>query len=59
LIPWVEEPVMVTPEVVVAMSMAVTSCGSRAGASRFLTGLVACLATHDGVPTVARAAWWR
>ena len=27
------------------------------GASRFLTGLVTCLTTHDGIPAVARAAW--
>jgi hypothetical protein len=32
------------------------SCGSVTGASRFLTGLVTCLATHDGIPAVARAA---
>jgi hypothetical protein len=25
------------------------------GASRFLTGLVTCFATHDGIPAVARA----
>jgi hypothetical protein len=29
------------------------------GASRFLIGLVTCFATHDGIPTVARAAWRR
>ena len=28
-------------------------CGSAAGASRFLTGLVTCFATHDGIPAVA------
>jgi hypothetical protein len=28
----------------------------RAGASRFLIGLVTCFATHDGSPAVARAA---
>jgi hypothetical protein len=33
------------------------SCSSMAGASRFLTGLVTCFATHGGIPTVARAAW--
>ena len=32
------------------------SCGSVTGASRFLTGLVTCFATHDGIPAVARAA---
>ena len=32
------------------------SCGSLTGASRFLTGLVTCFATHDGIPAVARAA---
>jgi hypothetical protein len=32
------------------------SCGSRAGASRFLIGLVTCFATQDGIPVVARAA---
>ena len=31
-------------------------CGSVTGASRFLTGLVTCFATHDGIPAVARAA---
>ena len=31
-------------------------CGSRAGASRFLIGLVTCLATHGGMPAVAPAA---
>jgi hypothetical protein len=31
--------------------------GSGAGASRFLTGLVACFATHGGIPAVARTAW--
>ncbi len=31
------------------------SSGSAAGASRFLTGLVTCFATHDGIPAVARA----
>ena len=30
--------------------------GSTTGASRFLTGLVTCFATHDGIPAVARAA---
>jgi hypothetical protein len=30
-----------------------------AGASRFLTGLVTCFATHDGISAVARAAWRR
>ena len=34
-------------------------CGSVAGASRFLIGLVTCFATHDGIPAVARAAWRR
>src|SRR5215472_11672218 len=34
------------------------SCGSVTGASRFLTGLVTCFATHEGIPAVARA-WWR
>ena len=29
------------------------------GASRFLIGSVACFATHDGIPPVARAAWRR
>ena len=28
-------------------------CGSAAGASRFLIGLVTCFATHDGIPAVA------
>ena len=32
------------------------SCGSATGASRFLTGLVTCFATHGGIPAVARAA---
>ncbi len=32
------------------------SCGPLTGASRFLTGLVTCFATHDGIPAVARAA---
>ena len=32
------------------------SCGSGACASRFLIGRVTCLATHDGIPAVARAA---
>ena len=32
------------------------SCGSVTGASRFLTGLVTCFATQDGIPAVARAA---
>ena len=31
-------------------------CGSGAGASRFLIGLVTCFATHGGIPAVARAA---
>src|ERR1700694_2117645 len=31
------------------------SCGSLAGASRFLIGLVTCFATHDGSSAVARA----
>ena len=31
-------------------------CGSAAGASRFLTGLVTCFATHGGIPAVAPAA---
>src|SRR5215467_2467254 len=35
------------------------SCGSVTRASRFLTGLVTCFATHDGIPAVARAAWRR
>ena len=35
------------------------SCGSVAGASRFLIGLVTCFATHGGIPAVARAAWRR
>ena len=30
-----------------------------ADASRFLTGLVTCFATHDGIPAVARASWRR
>ena len=34
-------------------------CGSGAGASRFLTGLVTCFATQDGIPAVAPAAWRR
>jgi hypothetical protein len=34
-------------------------CGSGAGASRFLIGLVTCFATQDGIPAVARAAWRR
>jgi hypothetical protein len=34
-------------------------CGSVTRASRFLTGLVTCFATHDGIPAVARAAWRR
>jgi hypothetical protein len=29
------------------------------GASRFLTGLVTCFATHGGIPAVASAAWLR
>src|SRR5207302_7226852 len=33
--------------------------GSVTGASRFLTGLVTCFATHDGIPAVACAAWRR
>jgi hypothetical protein len=32
------------------------SCGPVTCASRFLTGLVTCFATHDGIPAVARAA---
>ena len=32
------------------------SCGSGARASRFLTGLVTCLATHDGIPAAAPVA---
>src|SRR5215472_9781087 len=32
------------------------SCGPMTGASRFLIGLVTCLATHGGIPAVARAA---
>jgi hypothetical protein len=32
---------------------------SVTGASRFLTGLVTCFATHDGIPAVAPAAWRR
>jgi hypothetical protein len=32
------------------------SCGSGAGASRSLTGLVTCFATHGGIPAVAPAA---
>src|SRR6516165_8460187 len=35
------------------------SCGPVTGASRFLTGLVTCFATHDGIPAVASAAWRR
>src|SRR5215510_13242607 len=35
------------------------SCGSVTRASRFLTGLVTCFATHDGIPAVAAAAWRR
>src|SRR6266487_5812954 len=35
------------------------SCGWGTGASRFLTGLVTCFATHDGIPAVASAAWRR
>ena len=34
-------------------------CGSGAGASRFLIGLVTCFATQEGIPAVARAAWRR
>src|SRR5215204_5613507 len=34
-------------------------CGSGAGASRFLIGLVTCFATQDGIPAVARAVWRR
>ena len=30
-------------------------CGSGAGASRFLVGLVTCFAAGDGIPLVARA----
>jgi hypothetical protein len=29
------------------------------GASRFLIGLVACFARHDGIPAVARVSWPR
>src|SRR5271165_786189 len=36
-----------------------TSCGPVTGASRFLTGLVTCFATHGGIPAVARADWLR
>src|SRR5215203_1205017 len=36
-----------------------STCGSVAGASRFLIGLLTCFATHDGIPAVARAAWRR
>ena len=32
------------------------SWGSAAGASRFLTGLVTCLATHGGIPAISRDA---
>ena len=35
------------------------SCGSAAGASRFLIGLVTCFATHGAIPAVARASWSR
>jgi hypothetical protein len=35
------------------------SCGPVTGASRFLTGLVTCFATHGGMPAVARASWRR
>src|SRR6266581_8444012 len=35
------------------------SCGSGTGASRFLTGLVTCFATHGGIPAVALIAWRR
>jgi hypothetical protein len=31
------------------------SCGSGAGASRFLIGLVTRFATHDGIPAVGRS----
>src|SRR6266487_4051385 len=36
-----------------------TRCGWVTGASRFLTGLVTCCATHGGIPAVASAAWRR
>ena len=35
------------------------SCGSVTRASRFLTGLVTCFATHDGIPAAATVAWRR
>jgi hypothetical protein len=35
------------------------SCGSVTRASRFLIGLVTCIATHDRISAVARAAWRR
>src|SRR5487761_1341039 len=35
------------------------SCGSVARASRFLTGLVTCFATHDGIPAAAAVTWRR
>ena len=38
------------------MFMRATLAAERAGASRFLIGLVTCLATQDGIPAVARAA---
>ena len=42
------------------MSMAVTLGAAPAtGASRFLIGLVTCLATHGGIPAIAPAAWRR
>src|SRR4051812_29452952 len=34
-------------------------CGSATLASRFLTGLVTCFATHGGIPAVSPAAWRR
>ena len=34
-------------------------CGPGPDASRFLTGLVTCLATQAGIPAVASAACWR
>src|SRR5215469_7574691 len=85
LIPWVEELLMVTPEVVGHTARrdcrncrvggeqeALKSATDRSGcgfvphqeyadtepeeASRFLTGLVTCFATHGGIPAVAAAA---
>src|SRR5262245_19498664 len=35
------------------------SCRLVTGAFRFLIGLVTCFATHDGIPAVARASWYR